>query len=344
MTDSEATTLYLVTGVAGNLGSSVAAQLIAEGRAVRGLVLAGDPAASRVPAEVDLRTGDVTDPGSLDAFFAADDGRDLVVIHCAAVVTVNAGFSQLVHDVNVTGTANIVDACLAHGVRKLVHVSSTGAIPEQPNGTPIAEVDHFDPDAVVGYYGWTKAAASQLVLDAVRDRGLDATLVFPTGIFGPDDYAYGPVASFILDYCAGRMSAGIEGSFNAVDSRDLATAIVRAADVGGRGECYVLGNECVSMAEMFKLLSRLTGTREVTTILPAWAGRVLGRTSDLVGSVTGRPGRMTSFAVYNLTRNNEFDSGKARRELGYTTRPFADSINDTIEWLVREGRIEPKAA
>lgn len=344
MTETNPNVLFLVTGVAGNLGSSVAAQLISEGRAVRGLVLAGDPAASRVPAEVDVRVGDVTDPGSLDGFFEAEAGQDLVVIHCAAVVTVNAGFSQLVHDVNVTGTANIVNACLGHGVRKLVHVSSTGAIPEQPHGTPIAEVSRFEPEAVVGYYGWTKAAASQLVLDAVRDRGLDATLVFPTGIFGPDDYAYGPVASFILDYCAGKMSAGIEGSFNAVDSRDLATAIVRAADVGGRGECYVLGNECVSMAEMFKLLSRLTGTKEVTRILPAWAGRLLGRTSDLVGNVTGRPGKMTSFAVYNLTRNNEFDSGKARRELGYTTRPFAESIHDTIDWLVREGRIEPKAA
>ncbi len=101
-------TTYLVTGVAGNLGNSVATRLLADGRRVRGLVLAGDPAAIRVPAAVELFTGDVTDPVTLEPFFSTDG--ETVVIHCAAVVTVNSGYSQLVHDVNVGGTANIVDA------------------------------------------------------------------------------------------------------------------------------------------------------------------------------------------------------------------------------------------
>ncbi len=336
--------LYLVTGVAGNLGSSVAARLLADGRDVRGLALGGDPAATRVPAEVDLRFGDVTDTVSLDEFFGDTGDCDVIVIHTAAIVTVNSGFSQKVHDVNVTGTANIVDACLAHNVRRLVYVSSTGAIPEQPKGTPIREVDQFHPDAVVGYYGWSKATASQLVLDAVRDRGLDATLVFPTGIAGPDDYAFGPVSSFILDYCRGELTAGVEGSFNAVDVRDLADAVVAATEKGRTGECYVLGNELVSMRSMFEMLATLTSTPVVTRILPVWAGRLMSRGADAVGKVTGKPMRMTTFAVYNLTRNNEFDSSKARRELGFTTRPFADTLADTITWLQREGRVDGAAA
>jgi dihydroflavonol-4-reductase len=226
----------------------------------------------------------------------------------------------------------------------LVHVSSTGAIPELPHGTPITEIDHFDPDAVVGYYGRTKAEASQLVLDAVRERGLDATLVFPTGIFGPDDYAFGPVVSFILDYCAGKMPAGVEGSFNAVDSRDLAAAIIAACHKGRKGESYILGNECVTMPEMFHLLSELTGAEEVTTILPAWAAIILGRASDVVQGITHRPAKLTSFAVYNLTRNNVFDSSKAAAELGFRTRPFSESLGDTILWLQREGMIGAAAA
>ncbi|MHA6523605.1 NAD-dependent epimerase/dehydratase family protein [Tessaracoccus sp. G1721] len=334
-------TCYLVTGVAGNLGSSVAATLLSQGRRVRGLVLAGDPAAERVPAAVDLYEGDVTNPASLERFFSGAD--DIVVIHCAAVVTVNGGFSRLVHDVNVTGTRNIIDTCLANHVRKLVYVGSTGAIPEQPKGTPITEVDHFDPDAVVGYYGKSKAMAAQLVLDAVREHDLDATLVYPTGICGPDDYAYGPVAGFIVDYCAGKMPVGVAGSFNAVDARDLAHAIVAACDRGRKGEGYILGNECVTMREMFHVLSEATGTKEVRTILPAWAGIALGRVSDLTQNVTNKPAKLTSFAVYNLTRNNEFDSSKARAELGFRTRPFAESMVDTIEWLRSEGRVDPAA-
>ena len=126
--------LYLVTGVAGNLGSSVAASLLEEGKNVRGLVLKGDRAAVRVPKEVELYTGDVTDTESLERFFAVDYGTDVVVIHCAAIVTVNPDFNQKVYDVNVGGTKNILNACVAHKVKKLVYVSSIGALAELPHG------------------------------------------------------------------------------------------------------------------------------------------------------------------------------------------------------------------
>lgn len=332
--------LYLVTGVAGNLGSSVAARLLADGKRVRGLVLKGDPAAARVPKEVEICVGDVTDTESLERFFAADEGTELTVIYCAAIVTVNPGFSQKVYDVNVGGTKNIVNACIGHKVKKLVHVSSTGAIPEQPRGTAIKEVGSFDPDAVVGYYGRTKAEASQAVLDAVRQKGLDASMVFPTGICGPDDYAFGPVASFIIDYCAGKMPAGVEGSFNAVDARDLADAIVACCEKGRPGEGYILGNECVTMQQMFYLLSTLTETKQIKMILPAGAAKLLGKLSDLGEKITGKPARMTSFAVYNLIRNNVFDCSKAERELGFHTRPFAQTLADTVAWLKREHKIQ----
>ncbi|WP_219219211.1 NAD-dependent epimerase/dehydratase family protein [Paenibacillus sp. S150] len=262
-------TLYLVTGVAGNLGSSVAARLLEENKAVRGLVLKGDPAALRVPEEVHVCVGDVTDKESLEPFFSAEQGTEVIVIHCAAIVTVSGDFNQKVYDVNVVGTKNIIAACLRHKVKKFIYVSSISAIPELPHGTPVREVDRYDPDKVVGYYGKTKAMASQAVMDAVQQHGIDASIVFPTGISGPDDYAYGPVASFIIEYVEGKMSAGVSGSFNAVDVRDLADAIVACCEKGRKGEGYILGNECVTMAEMFRLLSSLSGAKEVKLILPA---------------------------------------------------------------------------
>lgn len=337
---SQANSVYLVTGIAGNLGSSVAARLLKDGKNVRGLVLRGDPAAARVPKEADVCIGDVTDPQSIERFFSTEEGAEVYVIHCAAVVTVNAGFSQKVYDVNVTGTKNILNACVRHKIKKLVHVSSTGAIPELPQGISIKEVNCFDPDPIVGYYGKTKAIASQAVLDAVSERDLDASIVYPTGICGPDDYAFGPVAGFIIDYCAGKMPAGVAGSFNAVDVRDLADAIVTCCEKGRKGEGYILGNECVTMPKMFHILSTLTGTKEVKLILPAGAARVVGRLSDLGGKITGKPARMTSYAVYNLIRNNEFDCSKAKRELNFHTRPFAETMADTILWLESENKIQ----
>lgn len=338
--NNQTNTLYLVTGVAGNLGSSVATKLLEEGKSVRGLVLKGDPAAARVPKEVDICVGDVTDKESLEQFFEAYEGTEIYVIHCAAIVTVNADFNQKVLDVNVGGTKNILTACIAHKVKKLVYVSSTGAITEMPNGIPITEVNHFDPNAIVGFYGQTKAVASQAVLDAVREYDLDASLVFPTGICGPDDYSFGPVAGFIIDYCAGKMPAGVAGSFNAVDARDLADAIITCCEKGRKGEGYILGNEQVSMQQMFSMLSSLTGTKEVKMILPEGAAKLFGKLSDFGEKITKKPARMTSYAVYNLVRNNSFDSSKAERELGYRTRPFAETLTDTIEWLARENKIQ----
>ena len=332
--------LYLVTGVAGNLGSSVAASLIEQGGRVRGLVLEGDPAMTRVHKNVEVCVGDVTDIGSLERFFTTDSDTELIVIHCAAIITLNPDFNQKVYDVNYVGTNNIINACILHNVKKLVYVSSTGAIPELPHGKAISEVMVFDPDAIVGYYGKTKAMASQAVLDAVKLYDLDASIVFPTGICGPGDYAYGPVASFIMDYCAGKMPVGLEGSFNAVDARDLADAIVSCCDNGRKGEGYILGNECVTMQQMFHLLSEITSSKEVKTILPAGLSRLLGLASDLWEKISGNPVRITSFTVYNMIRNNVFDCTKAKRELGFKTRPFADSIRDTVFWLREENKIQ----
>ena len=338
--NNQSYTLYLVTGVAGNLGSSVAAQLLEEGKSVRGLVLKGDPASARVPKEVDICIGDVTDTESLERFFTVEEATETIVIHCAAIVTVNAAFNQKVLDVNFGGTKNILNACVTHKVKKLVYVSSTGAIPEMPNGIPIAEVNHFEPNSVVGFYGQTKALASQAVLDAVREHDLDASMVFPTGIFGPDDNAYGPVAGFIIEYCAGKMPAGVAGSFNAVDARDLAAAIITCCEKGRKGESYILGNERVTMQRMFHMLSVLTKTKEVKMILPEGAAKLMGKLSDISEKITKKPARMTSYAVYNLIRNNAFDSSKAQRELDYHTRPFDETLADTVEWLARENRIQ----
>lgn len=131
----------------------------------------GDPAAQYVPQEAEVIQGDVTDLDSLERFFDLPKGEDAVVIHCASIVALSPEPSQKVYDVNVTGTHNIVDLCVKHAVRKLVYISSTGAIPELEQGRTIVEPERFDPDGVVGYYSKTKALATMYVLEAARERG-----------------------------------------------------------------------------------------------------------------------------------------------------------------------------
>lgn len=329
--------LYVVTGAAGNLGSAIVRELVRRGENVRAFVLRGEAAARYLPEQAAVIEGDVTDRESLETLFAGiPEGTKVYVIHCAAMVSVSTLVADRIWQVNVDGTRNIIDFCLANGAR-LVFVSSTGAIPEAPKGTPIREIDRYDPDLVIGIYDKTKAAGSQLVLDAVEKDGLDACLILPSGISGPGDYTFGNVAGVIREYTEGKMPAGVEGTFNCGDSRDMAAAILRACEIAPRGESYILGGDMISMKEVFDILSEKTGLPPIKTILPAGIGKVLGKLSDIAEKTTRKPQRMTSFAVYNLIRNNEFDSSKAVAELGYAPRSMAESISDEIDWMLREG-------
>lgn len=336
MTDKN-NAVYLVTGAAGNLGSAIVRELVAEGKNVRAFVLRGEEAAKHLPLEATVIEGDVTDVSSLDTLFADLPEQSAVyVIHCAAMVSVSTLVADKIWQVNVDGTQNVIDQCLAHNAR-LVFIGSTGAIPEAPKGTVIRECDHYDPDAVVGIYDKTKAAASQLVLDAIAERGLDACLIMPSGISGPRDYTFGNVAGVIREYVEGKMPAGVEGTFNCADNRDMAVTILRACTDGRCGESYILSGDQIGMKEVFDILSAHTGLPTIKTILPASIGRFLGNMSDMAERITHKPQRMTSFAVYNLTRNNEFDSGKAMTELGYSPRSMEASIADEIQWMLEEG-------
>jgi len=338
--------LYLLTGAAGYLGSNISRKLLERGEKVRALVLPGDPAAKHVPEEVEIVSGDLLDLESLERFFAAPEGTEVIALHCASFVTINPDPSPKVYAVNVTGTRNILAMCLKHAVKKLVYISSTGAIPELPNGRTIREVDWYDPKTVVGYYGETKAEATQLVLDAVHEKGLDASIIYPSGIAGPNDFGYSFFATFVIDAAMGRMPAGVQGSFNAVDVRDLADGVIACAEKGGKGEGYIMSNDLVTIREMFQLIARYTGTKEVKMILPVWAAKALAAVMKIQSKLTGKPALLTSFAIYNLARNNNFSSEKAIRELGYKTRPFEETIEDTVAWLREERKIpaEPGAA
>ena len=197
--------LYIVTGAAGNLGSAIVRSLVSRKLPVRAFVLRGEEAAKHLPREAEVIEGDVTDLSSLETLFAdLPENTSVYCIHCAAMVSVSTLVAEKIWHVNVDGTQYIVDKCREHGVR-LIFIGSTGAIPEQPMGTAIREVDHYDPDTVIGLYDQTKAASCQLVLDAIHHGEIDGCLILPSGISGPRDYTFGNVAGVIREYTEGNI-------------------------------------------------------------------------------------------------------------------------------------------
>lgn len=340
--------IYLLTGAAGFLGSNICRQLLEKGCKVRALVLPNDKSVKYIPEEVEVVVGDLTDADSLEPFFTVPQGCSSVIIHCASMVTVDPNYSDKLMAVNVGGTRNIITRVLAHPeCEKMVYVSSTGAIPELPHGTKIREVDKFDPcdpEKVVGAYSQSKAKATQMVLDAVRVMGLKACVVHPSGILGPNDHAIGETTGTLLQIIKGEMPMGMQGSFNLCDVRDLAAGTIAAIDKGRVGECYILANEPVTLKEMCDMLHAECNSKQIKFYLPLGLADKIARGLEKQAEKTGKKPLMTTFSVYNLARNNEFDDSKARKELGYTTRSYQETIHDEVQWMIAEGLIEKQTA
>ncbi len=283
------------------------------------------------------------DEGLLEKFFVVPEGMSSVVIHCASMVTVDPSYNEKLMAVNVGGTRNVITKCLAHPeCEKLVYVSSTGAIPEAPMGTKIKEVQKLepcDPSKVVGAYSQSKAKATQMVLDSVKVMGLKACVVHPSGILGPLDYAVGETTDTLIKIIKGEMPIGMQGSFNLCDVRDLAAGCIAAVDKGRIGECYILANEQVTLKQLCEMLHEECNCQKIKFYLPLGLADKIARVLEKKAEKKGEKPMMTTFSVYNLARNNDFDYSKAQQELGYTTRPYAETIHDEVEWLRAEGLI-----
>lgn len=331
--------LYLVTGALGHLGNTIIEKLVEKGCAVRGFALPNDQATTFSSPLVEIVRGDVRDKESLRALFADTDGASLTVIHTAGIVSIASKYQQRVYDVNVEGTRHVVELCREYGVSKLVHVSSVHAIPERPKGETIKEISRFSPRDVVGLYAQTKSKASQLVLDAAKE-GLNACVVHPSGIIGPGDYGHGHLTQLVMDYIDGRLTASVEGGYDFVDVRDVADGILACAESGRAGECYILSNRYCAVPELLQELHRLTGKREVKTVLPLWFAKLTAPLAEAYYKLRKQPPLYTAYSLYTLNSNAHFSHEKATKELRYQPRPLTETLRDTVCWLREHNRVK----
>lgn len=322
---------YLVTGATGFLGHTVVHMLANRHKAVTALVLPEDPGAQRLPEGVDIALGDVTDPESLEPVFASL-GKNACVIHCAGLICIDTVPGPMVRKVNVEGTRHVVDLCRRYGIRKLVYVSSVHAIPERKDGCAMTEIRDFSPQNVSGEYAKTKAEATAYVLEAAR-QGLNASVVQPSGIVGPQDYAIGSLSSMIISYCKGKLPMGVEGGYDFVDVRDVAAGILACCEKGRPGECYILSAEYVSIRRMLDSLCHISKGNRVKLLAPVWLAKAVSPFAEWVSKLKKEKPYFTPYAVSVLGSNGLFSHAKAARELGYSPRRFSVTLRDTYHWL-----------
>lgn len=329
--------IFIVTGGYGHLGYNLVRMLLDRGEEVRIFELAEK--SYFADENVSVVKGDIRDRNDVEKVFDGLDGYDIYVVHCAGIVSIASKYDSTVYDVNVTGTKNVADLCLENSVKRMIYVSSVHAIPEGKEGEIITETNIFEPDKVVGLYAKTKSEATRYVLN-LCDKGLQASVVQPSGIIGPGDFNIGHTTRMIIDYLNGRLTSGINGGYDFVDVRDVCQGIISCANNGRTGECYILSNTFVSVKLMLDTLHELTGRRRIISYLPMWFIKPLAPLAELYYKIVKTKPLFTAYSLYTLRNNANFSHEKAARELGYSQRLLKETLRDTTDWLVEQGHVK----
>jgi dihydroflavonol-4-reductase len=327
--------VVIVTGATGHIGNVLVRELLAKGVVVRALVLPDDDKRPLSGLDIETVHGDVTDLASLKSAFA---GAELV-FHLAGIVTIMPGMASILERVNVEGMRNVIAACRASGVRRLVYTSSIHAIAEPPHGTVIDESLPFDPDRVLGDYARSKARATLFLLDEVHKGGLDAIICCPTGVIGPWDYSISNIGQLMLDFASGHLKSYVSGAYDFVDVRDVARGLVLTAEKGQIGRHYIFSGAQVQVPELMAELARDIGYPAPTYRIPTMIARTAGILASAYYRLLRRKPVFTAYSIDVLRSNSLVSSTRAREELGFTSRPWQESIRDHVEWFRTEGML-----
>jgi len=316
-----------VTGGSGFIGSRLIRRLVTDGHRVRALVRSDAAERSVAASGAEPVRGDVTDVRSLPS---AARGADLA-FHAAAHVG-EWGPLREFEAVNVDGTAAVIHACRAEGVRRLVHVSTEAVLLA---GEPLVNVDEtapLRPDSKSPYCS-TKARAEQLVRDA-NDDGLETVCVRPRFVWGAGDTT---VLPSLVDAVRSNKFAWIGGGEQLTSTTHVDNAVeglVLGAERGKPGGVYfVTDGEPVVFREF---VSRLLGTQGIAPpdrsvpLPPAKRGAAMGETIWKVLPLSASP-PLTRMAVWVSSLETTIDISLARQELGYEpVRTIEDGLQEMV--------------
>jgi nucleoside-diphosphate-sugar epimerase len=318
----------LVTGASGLLGRTTARTLLDRGHDVTVM--------QRRPSGLGCREvlGDVADPAAVRRAVAGQDA----VLHLAAKVDVVGRWAEYART-NIDGTRGVVAACRAHGVQRLVHVSSP-AVAHTGRALAGAPAEPADPERARGSYARSKAVAEGLALQG-DSAGLAVLAVRPHLVWGPGDTQL--VARIVARARAGRLP--VVGSGAAlVDTTyvdNAAAALAAAVDACGaaHGQALVVSNgEPRPVLEVLTRLCRAAGLPPPRRHVPPWAAWLAGAAAEGVWAVTGRSDTppMTRFLAEQLTTAHWFDQRHTRATLGWSPAVTLDEGFDRLaRWYAR---------
>lgn len=324
--------MIVITGIAGFVGGNLARALLAQGRQVKGLIHKDDRAVAGL--EFKRVSGNLHDLESLKQAFQGAE----VVFHLAASISMDGVWSRL-EAINVAGTCNVVEACLAAGVRRLVHCSSIHAFEQAPLDQPLDETRTLAIARHHPVYDRSKAAAELEVRKGLA-RGLDAVIINPTAILGPYDFKPSYLGKAILSMARGELPALVRGGFDWVDVRDVVYGLIQAAQVAPTGNKYLLSGHWRTVVDLSHCIAQHTHSRPPRLTVPLWLAYLGLPFIHALSRLNHKEQLYTSFSLQTLKSNRLISHARATQDLDYHPRPFEQSIADTVAWFSQNGYLD----
>jgi len=323
-----------VTGAAGHLGAALLHELCNREIQVKGLFRDADIRSSKnLPVEIVY--GDMLHPGVLLSLFKNCD----MVIHCAAIISINGDPTGIVHQTNVTGTQLAINAALECGIKRFIHISSIHAFQQKPTFKILDEQRSPVTDKAFAY-DRSKLEGQQVAL-AANNRGMQVLVLHPTSIIGPYDFKPSLMGNVIIDLFKGKLPFIFKGGFDFCDCRDVANTITNSLTMGTAGETYLLSGEWYSLQQLAKFISVASSKKINPIALPLFAAKAGLPFVKLIAAIKHTEPLYSIEAVEALFNGNRcISSAKAVSDLKYTIRPFAQTVYDTFYWFNNNGYLD----
>ncbi len=328
---SDMTTLAVVTGGSGYIGSNLVRNLLCHGRSVRILDLAAPP--RDLAPEVEWVSGSILNqPLVTKTLKGAHE-----LYHLAAnpkLWTLKKGdFDKINHQ----GAREVLNAACGLKIPKILHCSTESILTLSRQKNPIRENQLVSMADVIGPYCRSKFRAERHAF-YLASQGHPVFIVNPTLPVGPGDLQLSPPSRLIVDFCRGKRREYLDASLNFMDVRDMAMAMRLTLDRGVPGRRYILGAHNTEIRGLFQLLSEITGVPIPKWKVPYSLALSVACISEIVANILTKTEPLASITGVLLTRRTmHFDSSNTFQELGLIPRPLKATLKDAITWWRKEG-------
>jgi dihydroflavonol-4-reductase len=321
----------LITGATGYIGAQLVFGLLRQFGATvrcRVTVRSGSDSAIFDSLPVEIVRADLHDPM---AIIEAVQGAE-VVFHCAGLIAYTGNFRNRLYETNVIGTRNVVNACLAANVKRLVVTSSIAAIGAD-EGLESNEQSTFNERQRRNPYMESKHLAELECLRGVAE-GLDVVMVNPGVVIGSGEGKNAPGSSsneVLRMIYQGKLPFCPVGGTGFVDVRDVTDAHIAAWQKGTCGERYIIVGESLTFRELFAHIKALPGSRAKSPVMVSGALAVaVGAGGEFWSLLTGRPSFISLESIKQASQETRYSNRRSMQELSITYRSFADTLGTVI--------------